>query len=154
MRGHGSGHHQPVEDTLAAIAASRVVNGLAVVRVNSGGTGGAQASPYTAKAFQTVVVDTSTGPVVVNVPPLSLTAGVAQWVTIVQDPNTSLAVNGVTINGPPGVALAEPSPANGTFTNSFAFGGAAGGGFGGETYRGLVLKYLNAGSGGGYVLGA
>jgi hypothetical protein len=128
---------------------------LNVVRVNSGGTGGAQPSPYTASAFQTVVVDTSTGSVVINLPVLNGPPN-SQWVQVQQDQNTSLATNTVTVNGPGAVLLAQPPPNNSgiaspAFISPFVFGGATAV-FGGEAARGMDLTWYNGGSGGGYLL--
>jgi hypothetical protein len=122
----------------------------AVVRVNSGGTGGAQASPYTASPGDYVSVDTSTGSVVVNLPTLAT----GQSVRVFHDANTSLASNTVTVHGPgPDTThLAQPPPNNAaSFISPFVFGGATAV-FGGESARGTDLKWINAGSGGGYVL--
>jgi hypothetical protein len=117
---------------------------LNIVRVNSGGTGGAQASPYTANNLDTVIVDTSTGNVVVNIP--TLTTG--QWVQVIQDPNTSLATNTVTINGV-GANLQVPVGPSGTQPpGSFAASVV----LNSENQRGSDFVWFNGGSAGGYQL--
>jgi hypothetical protein len=127
---------------LAAAASSALTNG------GGGGGGGAQtvvnvnaaASPYAAVAGQTVVVDASGGNVVVNLP--VLTAG--QFVQVVHDPNTSLAVHTITINGPGAVQLSQPPPTNGTFGNNYVLSGAQS--------SGMSVIWFNGGSAGGYLL--
>lgn len=114
------------------------------VRVNADGSGGALASPYAAVPGDYVVVDSSTGSVVVNLPALAL----GEKVRVKHDENTSLASNSVTVNGPAGVNLAEAVPNNGTFAASVSFGA----GYGGQNDRGSDFTWRNAGSGGGYVL--
>lgn len=130
---------------------------LPYVRVTATGATGSQASPYIALAWQIVVVDTSLGSVVVNI--AGLAAG--QYVTVKHDENTSLASATVTVNGPSSpsaVNLAQPPPNNnpgnpgGGFVPSIVFGGAGGGVFAGESARGMGGKWMNVGSGGGYVL--
>lgn len=130
---------------------------LPYVRVTATGATGSQASPYIALAWQIVVVDTSLGSVVVNI--AGLAAG--QYVTVKHDENTSLASATVTVNGPSlpsAVNLAQPPPNNnpgnpgGGFVPSIVFGGAGGGVFAGEGARGMGGKWMNVGSGGGYVL--
>ncbi len=118
---------------------------LTIVRVNSGGTGGASASPYTATAGQTVVVDTSTGNVVVNLAALVL----GQQAQVIQDSNTSLASNTLTINGPGGVLLEQPvGPSGavppGSFASSLVLNS--------EAQRGSDFTWFNGGSAGGYLL--
>jgi hypothetical protein len=122
---------------------------MTIVRVNSGGTGGAQASPYTASAYQQVVVDSSTGNVSIVLP--TLTSG--QWVDVQHDSNTSLATNTVAIHGPgpDTTLLAQPPPNNAAaFISPFVFGGATAV-FGGEAARGMSFRYYNGGSAGGYL---
>jgi hypothetical protein len=83
-----------------------------VVRVNSGGTGGATASPYTIRPFDTVIVDLSTGNVVLNGSALTL----GQWWEVGQDEGTAWTSNTLTLNAPAAIALALPPPSNGAFT--------------------------------------
>ena len=113
--------------------------------MNSGGTGGAQASPYSANPGETVVIDSSTGNVVVNLPTLAL----GQSVETLHDQNTSLATNTVTINAPGAANIGQPPPNNAAgFVSSYVYGGAS---HGGEGTRGTSIKYSNVGSAGGYV---
>jgi hypothetical protein len=145
----GDGNGLAQDATLQALLAfiSGTIPGN-LVRVNSGGTGGAQASPYTAKPGDYVVVDTSTGSVVINLPVLAS----KQVVQVLHDQSTSLAANTVTINGPGAVKLAQPAPNNAAaFISPFVYGGATAI-FTGDTARGMDLTYVNGGSSAGYLL--
>jgi hypothetical protein len=122
---------------------------MTIVRVNSGGTGGASASPYAASPYQQIDVDSSTGNVSIVLP--VLTSG--QWVDVQHDQATSLAVNTVSIHGPgpDTTLLAQPVPNNqAAFISPFVYGGATAI-FGGENARGLSLRIYNGGSANGYL---
>ncbi|HTP97956.1 MAG TPA: hypothetical protein VMN56_01440, partial [Casimicrobiaceae bacterium] len=96
---------------------------------------------YNAVAFDVVVCDTSIGNVVVNLPALNP----GEWVTIVQDAATSLAVNTVTINGN-GTNILQPAPSVATFAASFVMNTV--------DQEGAALQWFNGGSANGYLLGA
>jgi hypothetical protein len=117
-----------------------------VVRVNSGGTGGARPSPYNANPFDSVVVDTSTGNVVVNLPTLAT----GQFVQVAQDSNTSFTTYTITVNPPASGHLDQPPPSNGTFVTSFVFG--PGTTWTAPSALGMDLLWYNGGSAGGYLL--
>lgn len=143
--------------TTAALQALLSAGAGLPIRVNANGSGGAQSSPYSASPGDFAVADTSLGSVVVNGPVL----GIGQSFTVKHDENTSLASATVTVNGPSSpsaVNLAQPPPNNnpgnpgGGFVPSIVFGGAGGGVFAGESARGMGGKWMNVGSGGGYVL--
>ena len=139
----GSGTGIAQDATLKKILAAIVAPASVVVRVVNGVN-----SPYNANPGELVIPDTSAGSVVVNLPVLAL----GQRVVVVHDSNTSLAAATVTINGPMGVALAQPPPNNAAgFISPFVYGGATPV-FGGEAARGMSLTYFNGGSGGGYLL--
>lgn len=112
---------------------------LAVVRVTHA------MSPYAATAGQFLVIDTSAGSVEVDLPVLAS----GQQVQVKHDENTTLATNTVTVRGPTGVSIAEPPPNNGTFAATVVFGGVSNGG---AEAQGEDFTWVNAGSGGGYVL--
>ena len=118
--------------------------GLNIVRVNTGGTGGAQASPYTAKAFDWVICDASAGPIVVNLP--ALTSG--QWVSVAQDGGTAFN-DTITIN-PASGDLDQPVPNNGTFVSSLVFG--PGTRWTPPDAVDMRVQYYNGGSPGGLLL--
>lgn len=122
-----------------------------IVRVNATGAGGAQASPYNANPWDFVIVDTSVGNVVVNLPTLS---GLGTEVTVKHDDATSLVTNSFTVNGPtsPAVLLAEPSPNNGSFAASVQFPPAGTPSQNRPLYAGTELSWFNGGSSGGYLL--
>jgi hypothetical protein len=80
----------------------------AIIRV------GSAQSPYTPSPQQTVIVDTSTGSVVIDLPVLLP----GQYVTVQQDANTSMAVNGYTVNAPAGWTVQQLPPNNGSFSGS------------------------------------
>lgn len=113
---------------------------ITVVRVNNGGVGGAETSPYTAAPFETVVLDTTYGDVLVDMESLS----VGEWIQIKHDDATPLASATVTIQGPSGIYLAQPVPSNGTFQSGYSYTGA--------DFAGTNLTWFNAGSASGYLL--
>jgi hypothetical protein len=113
---------------------------MTIVRVNNGGIGGAEASPYTASAFETVVIDTTYGSVIVGMESLD----VGEWIRTKHDDNTPLASATITIQGPSGVELAQPVPENGTFDASYSYTG--------DEFSGTSLTWFNGGSAGGYLL--
>jgi len=118
----------------AADSAYAVVRSkLNIVRVSN--------ATYNAVAFDVVVCDTSIGNVVVNLPALNP----GEWVTIVQDAATSLAVNTVTINGN-GTNILQPAPSVATFAASFVMNTV--------DQEGAALQWFNGGSANGYLLGA
>lgn len=118
-----------------------------LVRVNSGGTGGAQASPYTAKPFDYIEADTSTGNVVINGGAL----GSGQWYIVKHDAATSLAVNTLTVNGV-GANLEQPLGPPGGNVNPGTFAGANAVVLNAEAMRGSRFSWTNGGSSGGYTL--
>jgi hypothetical protein len=99
-----------------------------VVNVNTNGSAGRTASPYTAKAGDVVVVSLNVGAVVVNLPVLAI----GQEVTVVIDDGTPpSAGSGLTINAAATTTLAQPTPNNGqasvttlSFTNAAYAGGS------------------------------
>ncbi len=120
---------------------------LQLVYVNADGSGGATASPYTIKPFDTVIVDTSKGNVVLN--GCALTAD--QWFEVGQDEGTAWTSNTITLNAPGGVALALPPPSNGTFTTAggsivFPISPATA-----AQTKGFLQRWANAGSAAGYL---
>ena len=128
-----------------------VITPISPVRVNANGSGGALPSPYNANPWDYIVIDTSVGSVVINLPTLT-SPGVTVWTK--HDDNTSLAANTVTINGPssPAVQIAQPVPNNGTFGASYQYppAGTPPGNL--QLYRGTQLNWFNGGSAGGYLL--
>lgn len=118
-----------------------------LVRVNHGGTGGAQASPYTMQPFDYVEVDTSTGNVVLNAGTLAS----SQWYGFKHDANTSLSSNTLTVNGV-GANLEQPLGPPGGNVPPGTFAGAAAVVLNAEAERGTSCIWLNGGSAGGYTL--
>lgn len=122
------------------------------VRVTADGLGGADfASPYTANPWDQVIVDTSRGNVVINLPTL---VGRGTRVTVKHDEATSLGTNGYTVNGPtsPAVLLANPSPNNGTFSAAVQVPPAGTPSQNRALYAGSEMTWENVGSTGGYCL--
>lgn len=115
-----------------------------IVRVNFAGTGGAMASPYTAKPGDFVMVDASGGAIVVNLP--TLTKG-GLSVDVEQDSSTAFS-NTITVNGPAAVSIDQPVPLDGTYVSAFVFGpGQTVGAALGQHY-----SWFNGGNAGGYSL--
>ena len=128
-------------------------NGIIVVpvvpvRVNFDGFGGALPSPYNANPWDFITIDSSRGSVVIDLPTLSG----AQTVWTKHDSNTSLASNTVTINGPGGTNIAQPSPNQGSFASSYQYPPAGTPAPNLELYRGTQLNWFNGGSAGGLLL--
>lgn len=120
------------------------------VRVNANGSGGAQASPYNAQPFDFVVIDTSQGSVVVNLPNLSV-PGETVWTK--HDSDTTLpAGTTVTINGASGQNIAQPSPNQGSFAASYQYPPAGTPTQNLPLYIGTQLNWMNGGSAGGLLL--
>lgn len=117
---------------------------LSIVRVNATGASGAQASPYAAKVYDTVIVDASLGPVVVNLPALTL----GQWVRVQQDSGTALTST-ITVN-PSSGNLDQPPPDNGTFVASFVYGPATS--WTTPSALGMDLTWFDGGSASGLLL--
>lgn len=138
--GSGTGFAQDasLQALLLAIVNATQFN---VVRVNFGGTGGAQASPYAAKPQDFVIADSSAGAIVINYP--LLTQG--QWVSVMQDSATAFT-NTITCN-PHAGDLDQPPPDNGTFVASFVMGPATP-----WTAKGMRVQHFNGGSAGGLLL--
>ena len=118
-----------------------------LVRVNAGGTGGAKASPYNAKPFDTVIADLSTGNVQVNAP--TLLSG--QWFELGQDEGTAWTTQTLTLVAPAGSAIAQPVPNNGTFTAAsgslvFPIAPATA-----AQTKGFLQRWANVGSAAGYL---
>jgi len=90
-----------------------------VVYVNADGSSGATASPYTAKPYDTVIVDPSKGSVVINMPALA----VGQWMELGEDESTTWGAQTITLNAPGGVKIASPPP-NNNLAGFTAAGGA------------------------------
>lgn len=116
------------------------------------------ASPYTLQAGQTVICNTSAGPVVVNVTAIAAGLGC----TVKHDGATDLGTNTVTINAPAGAGLELVAPLNEPPADAFAtqivLGGAGveptyiGGvaTYPGSLSNGIKLSWVNGGSDGGY----
>jgi hypothetical protein len=118
-----------------------------IVKVNSAGTGGAQASPYTMQPYDYVIADTSTGNVVLNGG--SLTSG--QWYAFKHSADTSLATNTLTVNGV-GANLEKPLGPPGGNVNPGTFAGANAVVLAAESERGTSCVWVNGGSAAGYDL--
>jgi hypothetical protein len=104
-------------------------------RVNASNT------PYNASASQTLFVDASAVPIVINIPVLSL----YQFVTVQQDQATALS-NTITVNGPGGVELGLPSFAGGGFAAAYVIPAN-------PQFVDIGLTWANGGSpGGNYIL--
>jgi hypothetical protein len=127
-----------------------------LVRVNFAGTGGAKASPYTAKAGDQIVVDPSGGNIVINAP--TFTAGqVGSEFSVELDAAANAQVNTVTVNASGGVNIQQPPPNNGPaplyaqFVASFTFAGTTPF-YSGVSIVGFKAIWQNAGSTGGLTL--
>lgn len=118
-----------------------------IVRVNHGGTGGAQASPYTMQPYDYVEVDTSTGSVVLNAG--ALTSG--QWYAFKHSADTSLATNTLTVNGV-GANLEQPLGPPGGNVSPGTFAGPSAVVLNAEAERGTTCIWVNGGSSAGYGL--
>ena len=102
-------------------------------------------SPYNANPGDYVMVDSSAGAVIINLPVL----GSLQGVDVEQDSATALS-NTITVNGPASVNVDQPPPNNGTFVASFVWG--PGTTWASPVGLGMHLRWFNGGSSGGYSL--
>jgi hypothetical protein len=106
------------------------------------GPSNAKPSPYSANAFDWVVVDASAGVVDVVLP--AMTKG--QWASVAQDSNTAFS-NQIVVSVNGGGKLDQPAPLNGTFVTSVAFGPGTN-----WTATGNRLQWYNGTSNGGLLL--
>lgn len=142
----------PAQMSLITGQTAIIVRPPNIVRVNATGVGADAASPYNANPWDYVIVDTSLGSVVINLPNLS-SRGLTVWIK--HDDNTTLPPGTtVTINGPaaPAVNLAQPAPNNGTFSASYQYPPPNTPVQNLPLYRGTQLNWFNGGSAGGYLL--
>lgn len=118
-----------------------------IVRVNATGAGGAKPSPYTASAFDYVMVDTTHGACQIIIPTLA----VGQWVHVEQADDVDSAFGAdITVTFPAGVQGDQPPPSNGTFVGPFVFGPATT--WTAPDALGMGITWQNAGTAGKYTI--